>query len=114
MLYQNRQVVLTDFAIFEPVFVKHNRSVERPKSLAKIAAPVFALPKPICEIDLRLVGQREDKGEPRGRYDIIRGSERRAVSASKAPAAGIGRNLDRPTACRTSRRIVKLRLVENK
>ena len=33
-------------------FVKRNRSVERPEGPAKIAPPVFALPKPIDEIDL--------------------------------------------------------------
>jgi hypothetical protein len=34
-------------------FVKRNRSVARPESLAKNCATGFALPKPIDEIDLR-------------------------------------------------------------
>ena len=53
MLYQNRQVVLIKFCHFRASILSNATVRLRAlRALPKIAPPVFALPKPIDEIDL--------------------------------------------------------------
>jgi hypothetical protein len=53
MLYQNRQVILTNSCHFRARISSNSTVGACPESSAKLRAPIFAFPKSIDEIDLR-------------------------------------------------------------